>query len=343
METTITPAPSATLDTLENITRRELLLAVPLLALAAAGISCSSDPTPAPTPTSRRVSDAFGEVDVPANPTRVVAVRHHHIGNMLALGLPPIGIVPDASEFPLPGHAEALAGATNVRADTDWALDVEKALALQPDLILEMSGQPGDPWNKEVCDLVRPQSTIACYPYGYSTDQEIKQNLLDVGAALGREAQARDIIAAYDARVTALKAAAKELAGRPVASIVWTSFADSGFFVPLDRPANVILRSLEIPQASFQSDPSVGEVSLSFENLSMLNEASVVLVFLEGDATPEGLTSNDVWNLLEPVKAGRVLFLDGNIWGWDYMPAMSAMLDDVEAKLLPLAAGQGGA
>ena len=48
----------------------------------------------------REIEDAFGTVTVPARPERVVAVRHHHIGNMLALGVVPVGIVPDASEFP---------------------------------------------------------------------------------------------------------------------------------------------------------------------------------------------------------------------------------------------------
>lgn len=285
---------------------------------------------------SRLVEDAFGPVTVPRNPERIIAVRHHHIGNMLALGVAPVGIVPDASEFPFPGHAEALAGVTNVRADTDWMLDIEKALALEPDLILEMSGQEDAPWNEEMCELAGAVAPTACFPYGYTTEEEIKQNMLDVGVVLGMEDEAAEVIAAYDARVDALRSvvAGAGLGDAPVAHVIWQG--DGNFFVPLDRPSNMILRSLGIQQADFQADPTVGEVAFSFENADMLNEAAAVIVLLEGGGTQEALEANPVWQLIEPVARGRTIYLDANFWGWDYLPALMAMLDDVEQKLLPV-------
>ncbi len=54
---------------------------------------------------------------------------------------------------------EWLAGVANVRADTDWVLDIEKAMALKPDLILEMSGQEGDPWHAQ--RLARQHEVVA--------------------------------------------------------------------------------------------------------------------------------------------------------------------------------------
>jgi iron complex transport system substrate-binding protein len=320
------------LPAIEDLTRREFLSA----ALAAAAlVACGDDSEEAtPTPSAREVEDAFGAVALPARPERVVAVRHHHIGNMLALDFIPIGIVPNASEFPLPGQAEALAGVANVRAEADWMLDIEKAMALEPDLIIEMSGQEDDPWNQEICELAKAAAVTTCYPYGYSNEVEIKQNLIDVGEALGLQEQAAELIAAYDARVAELREAAAGFADKPVANIIWTSFANSGFFVPVDRPSNVTLRTLGIPEPAFQADPSVGEVPFSFENLELLNEAYAVIVLLEGEATQADLEASPVWQLLEPVQAGRVVFVDGNIWAWDYLPAMMRMLDDVEEQLL---------
>lgn len=325
----------AEISPVESLTRRELMAGAFAAALLV-GQSDSEDDGETPSPDQREIQDAFGTVQLPANPERVVAVRHHHIGNMLALGVTPIGIVADASEFPFPGHAEALAGVTNVRAETDWMLDIEKALALDPDVILEMSGQEGEPWNQETCDLAKNVAPTACFPYGYTTEDEIKQNMVDVGVVLGREDEAAEIIAAYDARVAELQPTIAEarMSDRPIAHVIWQG--NGNFFVPVDRPSNMILRGLGIPQLAFQADPSAGEVALSFENVEQLNEAYAVIVLLEGAGTREELEASPVWRLIEPAKNGRTLFLDGKLWGWDYLPALMHMLDDVEQKLLPL-------
>jgi iron complex transport system substrate-binding protein len=319
----------------KDLTRRNFMLGAVAAALLVTGV----DPAHAegtPQTNQRVVQDAFGPVPLPATLDRVIAVRHHHIGNMLALGVTPIGIVPDASEFPFPGHAEALAGVANVRAEADWMLDIEKALALDPDLILEMSGQADAPWNQEVCDLAKSAAPTACFPYGYTDEDEIKQNMRDVGAVLGMEDEASDVIAAYDERVAELKpkVAQASFSDKPVATVIWQG--SGNFFVPVDRPSNMILRSLGIPQADFQADPALGEVAFSFENVKLLDEAYAVLVLLEGAGTQEELEANPVWQLTEPTRQGRTIFLDANFWGWDYMPALMHMLDDVEQKLLPL-------
>ena len=150
---------------------------------------------------------------------------------------------------------------------------------------------------------------------------------------LGFEDKAAEIIAGYDERLAELKSKVSEadFSDKPVATIVWQG--SGNFFVPVDRPSNMILRSLDIPQPSFQSDPSAGEVSFSFENVALLKEAYAVVVLLEGAGTQEDLEASPVWQLIDPVKNGRVIFLDADLWDWDYMPA----LGDVEQKLLPLA------
>lgn len=303
---------------------------------AALFLAGAASPTRAFQDDEREVEDAFGTVIVPSRPERVIAVRHHDIGNMLALGVTPVGIVPDASEFPLPEQAAMLAGVANVRADTDWVLDIEKAMALKPDLILEMSGQEGDPWNEETCTLAREAVTTLCFPYGYTTDAEIKENMRHVGLALGLEDQARAAIAAYDARVAAVTAEIAEagVGDLAVASVIWQG--EGNFFVPIDRSPNLILRTLGIAQPSFQDDPNDSEVTLSFENASFLNEADAMIVLLEGAGTQAELEANPVWQLLDPVKSGQVLFLDANRWGWEYIPALMSMLDDVETQLVPL-------
>lgn len=327
---------SGTSQRLSSATRRECLLGALGAALLLGGVHSTAE---ASQSSEREIQDAFGTVRVPARPERVVAVRHHHIGNMLSLGFTPIGIVPDVSEFPFPGHAEALAGVTNVRADSDWILDIEKALSLNPDVILEMSGQEGNPWNQEMCDIARSGAPTACFAYGYTYEDEIKQNMRDVGLVLGNADEAEEIIAAYDARVVELSAqtASSGWGDKPVANIIWQG--SGNFFVPIDRPSNLILRSLGITQPDFQSDPTAGEMEFSFENVKMLDEAYAVIVLLEGAGTREELEASALWQMTEPARNGRTLFVDADFWGWDYMPALMHMLDDVEQQLLPLTTG----
>jgi iron complex transport system substrate-binding protein len=288
---------------------------------------------------AREIEDAFGTVTVPEQPQRVIAVRHHDVGNMLALGVIPVGIVPEASEFPLPEQAAMLEGVANVRADADWMLDIEKAMALKPDLILEMSGQEGDPWNEETCTLAKEAAPTLCFPYGYTYEDDIMQNMRNVGLALGREEEAERQIAAFAARVAELQAVVAEAdaGNKPVATIIWQGAGN--FFVPVNRSANMILRTLGLAQPAFQADPTAGEVQLSFENLAQLNEADTVIVMLEGAGTQEELEASPVWQLLEPVQHERVIFLDANLWGWEYLPILMSMLDDVETRLLPVLTG----
>ena len=336
----MTVQPGGRSEGCEQLSRREFMFgSVGVLVLPRDGSGRADD---LQLMEQREVEDAFGTVVVPDRPQRIVAVRHHHIGNMLALGVVPVGIVPDASEFPFPGMSEALENVVNVRADADWMLDIEKALALDPDLILEMSGQPGKPWNEEVCSLASAAAATLCFPYGYTSAEDVGQNMRDVGVALGMEDEAEQVIADFDARVAELKAsfAAADFTDKPVANIIWQGNGD--FFVPIDRSTNLILSSLGIAQPSFQDDPTGGEVGLSLENLDTLNEAYANVVLLEGAGTQEELEANQLWQLLEPVKNGRVIFLDADRSGWDHMPALMSMLDDVERDLLPLAEASAG-
>ena len=164
----------------------------------------------------------------------------------------------------------------------------------------------------------------------------------DVGVALGMEDEAERVIAEFDARVAELKAGFTEagFTDKPVANIIWQGNGD--FFVPVDRSTNLILHSLGIAQPSFQDDPTGGEVGLSLENLDKLNEAYAIIVLLEGAGTQEELEENQLWQLLDPVKSDRVIFLDADRSGWDHMPALMSMLDDVERELLPLAEASTG-
>ncbi|MER2224434.1 MAG: iron-siderophore ABC transporter substrate-binding protein, partial [Rhodococcus sp. (in: high G+C Gram-positive bacteria)] len=70
-------------------------IAVTALAasLAVAGLAgCSSDSADAPAEAGATVSTMFGDVEVPANPQRVVALGWSDAETALALGTQPVGV-----------------------------------------------------------------------------------------------------------------------------------------------------------------------------------------------------------------------------------------------------------
>lgn len=217
-----------------------------------ATIADRSTATPGESET-RIVDDYFGPVEVPANPQRVVAESSIELGNMIALGLKPIGAGVNLNS--LPGYlADQMEGVVDLT--TEEGIDLEKALELKPDLILAGSGSATDPWNKEACDLYRAGLPATfCYAYGYTYEEEIKKNLTEIAGALNVEEKAGEVIAAFDARVAELRTRveAAGLTDKPV-SVVRLS-AGGNYSIRIGTTESIAFRALGIPQPEGQQNP----------------------------------------------------------------------------------------
>jgi iron complex transport system substrate-binding protein len=117
----------------------------------------------------RTIKDAYGDVEVPVNPVRIVALDIGALDNLLELGLTPVG-APSilAAGDPYPTYLKNTAGITNIGSVNEPNL--EAIDALKPDLIIG---------NKDTHDAIHSQiSKIAPTVFVETLGVTWKENLL---------------------------------------------------------------------------------------------------------------------------------------------------------------------
>ncbi|MEL4357822.1 MULTISPECIES: Fe2+-enterobactin ABC transporter substrate-binding protein [unclassified Luteococcus] len=227
-----------------------LLACCLLLAIAAcsAGSSTKESTTGAPAASSgvwpRTITHKLGTTTIPSRPQRVVSTSMVLTGSLLAMDAPVIGT--GASK---PGAI----GLDDQGLFTHWApkakekgvkvlfknqqLDLEAITAAKPDLIY-VSVTGGDSFADSYAQLARIAPTVAV---DYNT-VGWKETVKELGASLGMEQQATDVVADYDAKVSALKSKVKAPA-EPVQMIVFNPSNGSAFAKP-GGPHEAVLKDL---------------------------------------------------------------------------------------------------
>ncbi len=329
---------------IEALSRRELISTTLLAAmLIACGQRQGADlRNEAP----RQLQDLFGPVTVPARPRRIIAGEDVTLNNLLALGVQPVGgfIYADSSIR----HTEHLLNTEYVDLRKAGALDIEKALTLKPDLLVALGGTKEKPRNQESCTVWKQAIPTYCYEYDFIYEEQIKNNVLELGRALNLEEKAREVIARFDLRVTELRqqVTAVGFGDKPVSVV--RVFDANAYAVRTGTLESVIFRAIGIPRPSGQQDPTRTQVDFSAENLSILNEAYALVVYADDDdfrggqarVTETMIRTHPLWQGLTPVREGRVIFVQP--WnGADILKAMTIM-DEIEQHLLPLAGRPAG-
>lgn len=150
---------------------------------AGSGGSATSAPEAVADTGTRTISTVLGDVEVPANPQRVLV--QYLMGDVIALGVQPVGI------------SEAYEGAAfkeEVKESTDlghWAeWDMEAVMKLDPDLIITA----GEEQAKEMSKI----APAIYVPYGEITQEE---RVRLIGQALNKEKEAEQVLADYDQNV----------------------------------------------------------------------------------------------------------------------------------------------
>lgn len=124
-----------------------------------------------------------GPVEVPTNPKRVIVITRFLTGNVMALGVPVVGV--DEMSKTNPNFEEKLA---DVEAVTDESL--EKIIELNPDLIIGLS----DIKNIDKLKQIAPTVTYTYGKVDFLTQQ------LEIGKLLNKEQEAKDWVEDFDAR-----------------------------------------------------------------------------------------------------------------------------------------------
>ncbi|KIR65991.1 MULTISPECIES: ABC transporter substrate-binding protein [Micromonospora] len=312
-------------------------LAAVLTAAVALGVgltACGESDPVAGTATgqTREITHAMGTTKVPAEPKRVVVLDTDKIDTALSLGVTPVGAATagEARSWPTYFGEEKLAGIKEVGVLTEP--DLEAINALKPDLIL------GSKFRQEKFydELAAIAPTVFTEKVGITW----KENFLLDGQALGKEQQAKDLLAAYEKRAKDFGAKLGDAADRTVSIVrfipgairVYGPDSFSGIVVGdtgLGRPERQQLAGKEDKRFDLVSAERVNEV-----------DADVIFVTAYGEkaaAEQATVTGGTLWKGLSAVKAGRANVVSDETWMTGIgVGAANKIIDDLE-KYVPAA------
>lgn len=276
---------------------RRVLAGSALALMATAGCGRTGDPVDpvaaGPDGFPVVLDHAFGTTVIETPPQRVVTIGFNEQDFVLALGIEPVGVREflgyDAPNLPWAPVAVRGAEIETVGANE---LELEKIAALEPDLILGINSYI-DQSTWQALDKVAPTlAQSADWPDG-ATPWD--QQLLQIGAAVGKAEQAQGLVDQVAGRFDQVKAAHPEFAGVQAAFV----FGAGGgvFHLGADdyRTGWLTELGMEVIEVS-------GEVSL--EKLAEIDRDILVA---EGLA-PE-VTDTEVFAGLSAVEEGRYVYL----------------------------------
>lgn len=303
--------------------RRLLAAVTAVLALGTVAACGSSTPQQraAPQGDERIVTHAKGQTKIAGNPQRVVVLDTGELDAVLALGIKPVGtVLPDANKTLQPYLAEK-AGNLEI-VGTIGSPNLEKIAALKPDLIL--SSKVRDDQNYDALSKIAP--TV----FAESVGKTWKQNFLLDAEALGKKAEAQQILDTYQQRAADIGKQAGDPAARKISmlrfipgdirlyskgSFIGTILADAGF----GRPDNQ------------QTDQTFTKISR--EQISQV-DGDQLFYAAYGETAKQQLTDvvNSVqWTTLGVVKSGKAVEVHDDTWFLGLGPiAANLVLDDLQ-------------
>lgn len=242
------------------------------------------------------ITHAFGTTTIPAEPKRVVAIGFNEADFVLALGVLPVGVRDFTGEYDetkRPWAQQALAGAQPVVVGGN-DVDFEKVASTAPDLILGVYSFM-DQATFSTLEKIAPTVAQPSVDGASATWQEQTRT---TGKALGRDAQADQVIAATEQKFADAKAAYPQLAGKNVAVDLVVDGVP--YLLGADDLRSQVFAGLGIAVPATTA-------TLSNETQSQLDKDAIVVI----GQTKEQLASNAVFQGLKAVKAGKVVYTGG--------------------------------
>jgi iron complex transport system substrate-binding protein len=314
----------------DEIDRRGFLTAsaVALLGLTA----CGTTTEPAPVAQPRTFEGAFGPVQVPADPQRVVSTDFYTAYALLDVGFTVVGTVEATVGGVLPEYRAAYEAIPKIGTTQD--VDYEAMLAQRPDLILGtlVPNLPAD-LNERLTGVAPTLLFPAASEPG--TWQERAVRAADV---VNRAAQAEQLRTAYQQRAADLGTRYAEVLGRTRWALV-RGGSQGNALVDLENSwSGVVLGAVGARPGSFAAGKPGASATLSYEELGRLDDCDVVLHLADTtgkvNADTRRVLDQPTFQALPAARAGQVHPLP-NYYVAHYKQA-GAVLDEVEKVLAGL-------
>ncbi|GAA0583077.1 iron-siderophore ABC transporter substrate-binding protein [Kribbella sandramycini] len=250
-----------------------------------------------------KVSTKFGEITIPSEPKRVVALGWGDAETALALGVEPVG-ASDWLAFGGDGLGPWATGRYQQAPKKIGTLEpeYEQIAALEPDLILDTKSS-GDQIRYDTLKAIA--TTVGVPTGGDSYKLSWEQQTEMVAAALGRVEQGRKLIAETKERFAKTVAANPEFAGK---TIVLGSRTSEGYGAYVNGTGRVDF----VERLGFTNSPKVQalatsgfSIKISQEKLDLLDADLTVMAPIGVDAAK--ITGDPLFQKVPSVKAGRVV------------------------------------
>ncbi|WP_165867395.1 ABC transporter substrate-binding protein [Paenibacillus pinisoli] len=279
---------------------------------------------------TRMWTDGSGrQVEIPVHPQRIITTQY--LPEMLALGVKPIA----APRHLLTNFAsvrDRIGGIEDLGAVNE--LNVEKALELNPDLILTMED------NEELIDRL---SKIAPTVVVTWNNKDAFDHLKDTADVLGLSGKADQWIADYKQKVaeTKEKLAATVSPDETFGTVVIGGYKEGQLRVYADQNVGYTLFSalefpmLDIVKSAWEKEKYPLGMDISMELLPQYAAADRLFV-VQFDNDPDFLNQvldSSLWKNLPAVKNNKVYVLENALWFPLDVLSLEQQLDDV-VKLL---------
>lgn len=276
-----------------------------MLACAALLSACGTPPPEAAGEggLTREYESLKGTVELPAEPARVIVANRDYAGDVLALGVKPIG-VSSSMVFEAPYYKELLDGVEGI--GEDGSVSLEKITTLNPDVIFT--------YQEDAYENLSKIAPTVFIPYG---QYDYSERLLEIGTILNKENEAREKLEQFRQKVEAKK---KALDGQlqPNSQVAIIEITDKDLYLfgkTYGRGGEILYNQLGLaaPAKVEEATAADGWASISLETIpEFLSDADYLLVGVReaGTGRKKDIEASPLWTALPAVQAGRVYEYD---------------------------------
>ena len=252
---------------------------------------------------TRIVQSVKGEVEIPADPKRIVDISGSS-EELALLGHTPVGTanVDSYETDKVPSYVQdKLGDAKVVGHSMKDTMDIEAILAAEPDLIIMA------PRQEKIYDQLKEIAPVVMLE-DRSNDWEAK--LKDVAALFGQEEEAQKWLDNYYVKAEEIGKEIKEANGDQT---YLTVLASSGQFMVLTEGGigTVLKEDMKLPQpANMPEQDSITLPTVTMEGLTEIDADHIIVIATESDKAD--LEASTVWPQIRAVKEGNVTILDAS-------------------------------
>ena len=282
------------------------------------------------------VQHMMGESCIPNNPQRVVTAVHHFLGHMLAVNVKPVG---SNVRYLNQADGDYLSTQTYMGSETqgikllgiETQINIEKILALKPDLILAA----------EDSESLYPKLSQIAPVIVFSFEDIVtnwKGSFSYIAKLLGKEDKLQQALNKYNQRIENLRTSLGNRYENQTISLAGSNGSNMYVFSKNSFPGSILSDlGLERPEAQRTDTPYGAIYNLSEESLNQFADGDV-LFFLaftkDGEDAFRELRQRPLWQQLKAVQKNQVYFVNGYTWTGSNLFSADAIIDDLYKYLV---------